>query len=86
MQPHHGFPSLVFGQRQPVVLPRPVFPSRHPAGPGRPAVENGPVQVHVDDLVVGHGVVPLVFNTPNLSQRTRHVAFDRHPILNETLA
>lgn len=71
MQPINHMEPLLLGQSEPVPLARPVLPRRHPASPSRHAVQDRPVQVCVDDLFVGHGAVPLVFNTPNLSRRER---------------
>lgn len=82
MQPDGGLPGLVISPRGPVRAACLVLARRHPAGPGRYAMQDRPVERRVDDLVVGHE--PLLFNTPNLSQTDVHVTFDREPILNGT--
>ena len=67
MKAQSRFPGLIIGPRVPVRVTRLVFTRRHPAGPGRNAVQDRPVERRVDDLVVGHE--PLPFNIPNLNAR-----------------
>lgn len=81
MQPRPGLRMLFPRQRIPMRGARPVFPSRHTASPGRPSMQDRPIERRVDDLVVGHSC-PLFLNTLTLSQPDVHVTFDRSRVLN----
>lgn len=85
MQSCSRFPTLV--GRHPIPVGTAGFARRRLAGTRRNPMEDGPIQVFVDDLVFGgHGPQPLAFNAILLSDQLRGVAFDRQVVLNGNAA
>ena len=84
MQSRRSLPARLVCKRAPVSASVTVFARRYPAGASRYAMQDRPVERCVDDFVVRHD--PLLFNTPTLADRARHVAFDRRGLLNEIAA
>jgi len=82
---HRAPLRLRFGQ--PSVGARPINSCRRPAGSGRNAVKDRPIQGLVDDLVRGgHGLQPLFSNAVVLADQLRRVAFERTSLLNGNAA